>query len=184
MTDHVPNESPASRRPKSNLFVLYDADSAQNKRQPKAKGIKSFAQYQSVKQRKAAALKRLRPDRTGVHAIRLRQGDGCTSTLPSPQHGTKNTNNDPGPLHHRRAREALVSTVPLTRLTTGGGRSMDPFNSGVVKIDPVMAWVQQHCESPSNNASLAELISSKRPARSMALYLALRAEADPVLTNL
>ena len=140
---------------KPSLFVLYDADSAQNKRQPKIKGVRSFAQIQSVKQRKADGLRRLRRDPVLLNPAAHVRCSACSLPIPSLQYNDVRITDDLGCRCDQRATEAFFEATPLVRLPLTRAHAMDPFNSGAVQHDQVTDSVEQYCESSFEQPALS-----------------------------
>ena len=138
---------------KPGLFVHYDADSAQNKRKPNFKGVRSFAQIQSFKQRKAEGLRRLRRDpvplNPAVHCPTCAQPMSCL------QDNDVRNKDDSCHRCDQRATGAFFNPTPLVRLPLTRAHAMDPFNSGAVQHDQVTDRVLQHCESSFEQPDLS-----------------------------
>ena len=130
----------------TNFFVLYDAESAAKKKSPKTKGVGSFAQIQSVKQRKADGLRRLRRGPWKAQDSSQRRCIKCGLPVVSSSSDCDVARNEVcsrcGPdLTGNLARSKL--RLPLE----GANSMMDPFQSGAVRKDRVMDWIQQYCMS-------------------------------------
>ena len=130
----------------TNFFVLYDAESASRKRRPKIKGVGSFAQTQSIKQRKADGLRRLRREPWKEQSRSDRRCIKCNVPVASsrsysdtaPDEVCPRCNQDvTGDLAHSKLRLPIQGTNSM----------MDPFQSGAVRKDRVMDWIQQYCTS-------------------------------------
>lgn len=130
-----------------NFFVLYDADSASKKKKPRVKGADSFAQLQSVKHRKAEGLRRLQRSSL-TRSVELPQScSGCHSVSAPFSQSNDLGRQDFCPRCERLMQETLTrSNNMLGDTLISRAKSMDPFQSGAVKNDRIMDWVQQYCK--------------------------------------
>ena len=130
----------------TNFFVLYDAESASQKKRPKTKGVGSFAQIQSVKQRKADGLRRLRREPWKAQSGSEHRCIKCSSPVVSSRSDCEIAKDEVCP----RCDQDLTGDLARSRLRLpleGANSMMDPFQSGAVRKDRVMDWIQQYCRS-------------------------------------
>lgn len=129
-----------------NFFVLYDAESASQKKRPKTEGVGSFVQIQSIKQRKANGLRRLRREPWKAQSTSNRRCIRCNSPVPSSSSNSGIVQDEVCPRCYQELRGGLACGTP--RLPIEGANSMmDPFQTGAVRKDQLMDWIQQYCRS-------------------------------------
>lgn len=130
----------------TNFFVIYDAESASQKRRPKTKGVGSFEQIQSVKQRKADGLRRLRRAPWKPPGSSQRLCIKCSSPVASSRTDFDIVKEKVCSRCEQDLTGDLARSTPRSPVE-GATSMMDPFQSGAVREDNVMDWIQQYCES-------------------------------------